>query len=80
MSKVSSPAPVSKEVAPKSAERRRLNPDRESDGIRIHISRRAYIVLYTIVLAPVLVGLGFFVGHHRQSVAAPSQPQTQLPT
>lgn len=80
MSKVSSPAPVAKEPAPKSAERRRSIPDRESDGIRIHISRRAYIILYTLVLAPALVGLGIFVGQHRRSVTPPSQTQTQLPT
>ncbi len=39
--------------------------DRESDGIRIHISRRAYLVIYTLVLAPVLVGLGLFLGEHK---------------
>jgi hypothetical protein len=65
MSKISSQPPVSKETAPKPKEHRRPATDRESDGIRIHISRRAYLIIYTLVLAPALIGLGIYFGEHK---------------
>src|SRR4051794_35657898 len=79
MSKVSVQPSVSKEPASKTTDRRRSAGERESDGIRIHISRRAYVVLYTIVLAPLLVGLGVFVGKHNKSSSATAPTQTQSP-
>ncbi|MDB6058265.1 MAG: hypothetical protein JWO95_2109, partial [Verrucomicrobiales bacterium] len=79
MSKVSSQPAVSKEPVSKPAERRRPTADRESDGIRIHISRRAYVVLYTIVLAPLLVGVGIFLGQHKSAKStSPAQPQAPM--
>lgn len=81
MSKVSVQPPVPKEPASKSTDRRRATADHESEGIRIHISRRSYAILYTIVLAPLLVGLGVFVGKHNNNTStAPTVTQTQLPT
>src|SRR3954453_22342137 len=73
MSKVSPQAPVPKEPVAKPPERRRATADREHDGIRIHISRRAYIILYTIILAPVLVGVGVFVGGHKWNATAKTE-------
>src|SRR5689334_4799199 len=75
MSKVSSQTPVPKEPAVKPMERRRPSAEREHDGIRIHISRRAYTIIYTVVLAPLLVALGIYVGQHKWNAA--TQPQAQ---
>lgn len=79
MSKSSPQAPVPKEPAAKPNERRRTN-EREHDGIRIHISRRAYLILYTLVLAPILVGIGIFVGQrHWQTTSKPETQSTVAP-
>jgi len=80
MSKISSQAAVAKEQGAKPVERRRPTGDRDSEGIRIHISPRAYIILYTVVLAPLLVGLGVFVGQHKKLAVFAPETQTQVPT
>jgi hypothetical protein len=80
MSKVSPQAAPVKEPA-KPTERRRPSADRESDGIRIHISPRAYLAFYTLIAAPILVAIGVFVGQHKwtnNSTAASQKPTSGL--
>jgi hypothetical protein len=81
MSKVSSqPAPITKDPVSKPVERRRTTPERDGEGIKIHISRRAYFVVYTILLAPLLVGIGIFVGRHFVQGRFPAQSAPTLQT
>src|SRR4051794_10309589 len=79
MSKVSPQATATKEAAPKTVERRRSSSDREHDGIQIQISRRAYVLLYSVIAAPILVGLGVFLGQHNWTFGS-KKPQPQAPT
>lgn len=80
MSKVSLPAPASKEAPRKHVERTRPTADREPEGIRIHISRRAYILLYALVLAPLLIGVGIFIGRQNKPALSSSTAPAQTPT
>jgi len=77
MSKVSSQPPVSKEPAPKPVERKRpVQTERDADGIRIHIPRRAYIILYSVLAVPALIALGIFIGRAHSTRETKSQPES----
>jgi hypothetical protein len=77
MSKVSSQPSAAKESTPKPPERRRPTAD-QPDGIRIHISRRAYAFIYGLLLAPALVAAGIYIGRgHWAPQAQASAPAQQ---